>query len=65
MLLQESDQRRIVGGSTFVLRTLGKLAAIGLVQLREENRRTVPTVLVGKLRIEIDPCAMTDRVEVG
>ena len=27
MLLQESDQRRTVGGSTFVLRTLGKLGA--------------------------------------
>jgi predicted transcriptional regulator len=48
-----------------LLRTLGKLAAIGLVQLREENRRTVPTVLVGKLLVEIDPYAMNDRVEVA
>ncbi len=48
-----------------LLRTLGKLAAIGLVQLREEKRRTIPTVLVGKLRVEIDPYAMNDRVEVG
>jgi predicted transcriptional regulator len=48
-----------------LLRTLGKLAAIGLVQLREEGRRTVPTVLVGKLRVEIDPYAMNDRVEVA
>jgi predicted transcriptional regulator len=48
-----------------LLRTLGKLAAIGLVQLREENRRTIPTVLVGKLFVEIDPYAMNDRVKVA
>jgi predicted transcriptional regulator len=48
-----------------LLRTLGKLAAIGLVELREVNRRTVPTVLVGKLFVEIDPYAMNDRVEVA
>lgn len=48
-----------------LLRTLGKLAAIGLVKLREDKRRTVPTVVVGKLFVEIDPYAMNDRVEVG
>jgi predicted transcriptional regulator len=48
-----------------LLRTLAKLEAIGLVRLHTEKRRTVPTVSVGKLRIEIDPYAMNDRVEVG
>jgi predicted transcriptional regulator len=48
-----------------LLRTLGKLAAIGLIQLHEKNRRTVPTVLVGKLLVEIDPYTMNDRVEVA
>lgn len=48
-----------------LLRTLGKLSAIGLVELRTDKRRTVPTVVVGKLRVEIDPYAMNDRVEVG
>jgi predicted transcriptional regulator len=48
-----------------LLRTLGKLAAIGLVRLHEEKRRTVPTVVVGKLFVEIDPYAMNDRVKVA
>jgi predicted transcriptional regulator len=47
-----------------LLRTLGKLAAIGLVKLQEQNRRTVPIVVVGKLHVEVDPYAMNDRVEV-
>ena len=61
-----ADLERLTGRKgPNLLRTLGKLAAIGLVQLREEKRRTVPTVLVGKLRVEIDPYAMKDRVEVA
>jgi predicted transcriptional regulator len=48
-----------------LVRTLGKLAAIGLVQLRTQRRRTVPIVVVRKLRVEIDPYAMNDRVEVA
>jgi predicted transcriptional regulator len=46
-----------------LLRTLGKLKAYGLLDLRTVNRRTVPAIRVGIVRVEIDPCAMADRVE--
>lgn len=61
-----AELERLTGRkSPNLLRTLGKLAAIGLVKLQEKDRRTVPTVVVGKLHVEIDPYAMNDRVEVG
>jgi predicted transcriptional regulator len=61
-----AELERLTGRkSPNLLRTLAKLAAIGLVELHERNRRTVPTAVVGKLRVEIDPYAMNDRVEVG
>jgi predicted transcriptional regulator len=46
-----------------LLRTLGKLEAFGLIEMRTVNRRKVPTVTVRHLRVEIDPYAMTDRIE--
>ena len=46
-----------------LLRTLGKLEAFGLVEMRTVGRRRVPTVTVGTLHVEIDPYAMADRIE--
>ena len=47
-----------------LLRTLAKLEAIGLVRLKTVKRRKVPVPMIGKLHVEIDPYAMTDRVEI-
>ena len=38
-----------------LFRTIEKLTAIGLVELREENRRKVPIAKPFKFQIEIDP----------
>jgi predicted transcriptional regulator len=46
-----------------LLRTLGKLQAFGLIEMRTVNRRRVPTAMVETLRVEIDPYAMADRIE--
>jgi predicted transcriptional regulator len=46
-----------------LLRTLGKLEAFGLLEIRAAGRRRVPTVTVETLHVEINPYAMTDRIE--
>ncbi len=46
-----------------LLRTLGKMEAFGLLEMRTVDRRRVPTVVVEMLHVEIDPFAMADRVE--
>ncbi len=46
-------------------RTLGKLAAIGFVQLKNVDRRKVPTTTVHSLRINIDPFSQNDRLELA
>jgi predicted transcriptional regulator len=46
-----------------LLRTLGKLEAFGLLEMRTVDRRRVPTPIIGMLHIEIDPYALTDKVE--
>jgi predicted transcriptional regulator len=46
-----------------LLRTLAKLEAFGLVELRTVGRRRVPVAKVEKLRLEIDPYAMADKIE--
>jgi len=46
-----------------LLRTLGKLEAFGLLEMRTVDRRRVPTVMVDMLHVEIDPYAMADRIE--
>jgi predicted transcriptional regulator len=47
------------------VRTLAKLEAMGLVRLREDRHRTVPTAIAAKFRVVIDPYSMKDRVEVA
>jgi predicted transcriptional regulator len=46
-----------------LLRTLGKLEAFGLVEMRTVDRRRVPTPIIGMLHLDIDPYAMTDKIE--
>lgn len=46
-----------------LLRTLSNLEAFGLLEIRTVARRRVPKVTVDTLRVEIDPYAMTDRIE--
>jgi predicted transcriptional regulator len=46
-----------------LLRTLGKLEAFGLLEMRTVDRRRVPTPIIGMLHLDIDPCAMTDKIE--
>ena len=46
-----------------LLRTLAKLEAFGLVEMRTVDRRKVPTVTVGMLHLAIDPYTMADRIE--
>ena len=47
-----------------LLRTLAKLEAVGLLAFKTVERRKVPVVLVGRLRVDIDPYAMSDRVSI-
>ena len=46
-------------------RTLAKLEAIGFVEMRTMERRKVPTAVVHKLRVEIDPFSQNDRLEIA
>jgi predicted transcriptional regulator len=46
-----------------LLRTLSKLEAFGLLEMKMVDRRRVPTVMVGTLHVEIDPYVMADRIE--
>ena len=46
-------------------RTLAKLEAAGLVETRMINHRKVPVAAVKKLRIEIDPFAQNDKLEIA
>src|ERR1700679_2009531 len=46
-----------------LLRTLNKLEAFGLLEMRTVDRRRVPTPVVGMLHVAIDPYAMTDKIE--
>ena len=46
-------------------RTLGKLAAIGFVRLKNVDRRKVPTTTIHSLRINIDLFSHNDRLELA
>lgn len=45
-----------------LLRTLEKLRAAGLVRMEQEGRRRVPTAMVGRIFVEIDPYSANDSV---
>jgi predicted transcriptional regulator len=46
-----------------VVRTLGKLEAVGFVRMKKVKRCKVPTTALRPLRIRIDPFSMNDRLE--
>jgi predicted transcriptional regulator len=46
-------------------RTLAKLEAVGFVHMQTVQRRKVPTSIVGKLHVEIDPFSPNDRFEIA
>lgn len=46
-------------------RTLAKLEAVGFVRMEEDARRRVPTAIVHKLMVEIDPFSQNDRLEIA
>ena len=46
-----------------LLRTLSKLEAFGLLEMRTIARGKVPMPLIGTVHVEIDPYAMADRIE--
>ena len=48
-----------------LLRTLAKLEAIGLIEMRSAGKRRIPVSIVRKVRLEIDPFSQNDRVEVA
>jgi predicted transcriptional regulator len=48
-----------------LLRTLAKLQAVGLVELRSVERRKVPVAVMGKLHVEIDPYGTTYRFKMS
>ena len=45
-----------------LLRTLNKLEAFGLLEMRMVARRRVPTAIIGMLRLDIDPYTMADKI---
>ena len=47
-----------------LLRTLSKLEAFGLLEMRTIDRRRVPTTNIGMLHLAIDPYAMSDKIEI-
>jgi predicted transcriptional regulator len=48
-----------------LLRTLGKLEAFGLIEMRPEGRRRVPVSRVKTLSVEIDLFSQNDRLKVA
>jgi predicted transcriptional regulator len=49
-----------------VTRTLSKLEAVGFVRLDDtETRKKVPTAIVHKFTVEIDPFSQNDHLEVS
>lgn len=48
-----------------VTRTLAKLEAVGFIRMEENQRRKIPTAVVHKLTMEIDPFSQNDRLEIA
>ena len=46
-------------------RTLAKLEAAGFVRMDANAKKRVPTAIVHKLTVEIDPFSQNDRLEMG
>lgn len=48
-----------------LLRTLAKLEALGLIELKAVGRRKMPVVCAKSLHVEIDPFAQNDKFELA
>lgn len=48
-----------------LLRTLGKLEAFGLVEMKVSGNRRVPTTKATRLSVRIDPFSLSDRLEIA
>lgn len=46
-------------------RTLAKLEAVGFVRMQEAERRKIPTAVVHRLHVEIDPFSQNDTLEIA
>lgn len=46
-------------------RTLAKLVAVGFVRMEDNAKRKVPTAVVSRLRVDIDPFSQNDRLEIA
>ena len=46
-------------------RTLAKLVAVGFVRMEGAERRKIPTAIIHRLRVEIDPFSQNDRLEIA
>jgi predicted transcriptional regulator len=46
-------------------RTLGKLEAAGLVELRQDGKRRAPVSLARRFLVHVDPFSPNDRIEVA
>jgi predicted transcriptional regulator len=55
--------RRTKRAGPNLARTLDKLAAMGLVEMRGEQRRRIPVAIASKFRMEIDPYGPNDKLE--
>lgn len=71
-LIRDSKPRSIAELATLsgraapnLARTLAKLVAVGFVRMDEKDRRRVPTAVIQKLHVEIDPFSQNDRLEIA
>ena len=48
-----------------LLRTLGKLAAFGLIEMRSSGNRRMPITKVKRLSVRIDPFSFSDQLEIS
>ncbi len=55
--------RRTKRAGPNLARTLDKLEAMGLVEMRGEERRRIPIAVASKFKVEIDPYGPNDRLE--
>jgi len=48
-----------------LLRTLNKLEAFGLIEMRASGNRRMPVTNVKRLSVRVDPYSLNDRVEIA
>jgi predicted transcriptional regulator len=48
-----------------LLRTLNKLEAFGLIEMRTSGKRRMPVTKVKRLSVRVDPYSLNDRLEIA